>query len=132
MLKRKYIGFQVVLGLMFLVLAGQLYRMQIVQGSQYNAQAKDNRERQISVKANRGIIYDRTGERLVVNNPSYSVVITPADLPDDTTPAGANSRAHVFAQLAQILGTHDVIAIKPNDLPADKIGEVANRLSVIL
>ena len=132
MLKRRYIGFQIVLVLMFVVLAAQLYRMQIVEGQNYNDQAKGNRERLITVKADRGIIYDRTGVRLVANNPSYSVDITPVSLPDDSTAAGKAARAHVFSELKSILGTQDVIVVTPNDLPADKVGEVANRLSVLL
>jgi len=118
--KRKYIGFQLVLLLMFAVLGGQLYRMQILEGKNYNDAAKGNREREITLKADRGIIYDRTGQRLVVNNPSYSIAITPADLPDDSTTAGPAARAGVFSRLAQILGTRDVIAIKPVDLPQEK------------
>jgi penicillin-binding protein 2 len=132
MLKRKYIGFQAILIVMFLLLGGQLYRMQILEGHSYSDQANNNRERDISIKADRGIIYDRTGERLVVNNPSYSVIITPAYLPDDSTDAGAAARDRVFSELAKVLGTQDVIAIKPNDLPDGKVGEVANRLSVLL
>ncbi len=93
---------------MFCVLGVQLYRMQIVQGNNYNEQAKGNRERIVTKNASRGIIYDRNGVRLVANNPSYSVAITPADLPDDTTSAGRKERARIFSGIAQRLGTHDV------------------------
>ena len=37
----------------------------------------------VSVPAPRGIIYDRNGYVLARNIASYTVVITPADLPDD-------------------------------------------------
>src|SRR5437867_411309 len=124
--------FNIGLVAMFCVLALQLYRMQIIDSHSYREQAKGNRERIITKQANRGIIYDRNGKRLVVNNPSYSVAITPADLPDTSSPAGKALRAAVFAELARILGTHDVVALTPNKLPADKVGEVANRLSVLL
>jgi penicillin-binding protein 2 len=117
---------------MFCLLAAQLYRMQIIESKNYSDQAKGNRERIITRPASRGIIYDRNSLRLVANNPSYSVAITPADLPDSSTPAGRTKRAAVFAQLAKILGTHDVIAVTPARLPVDKVGEVANRLSVLL
>ncbi len=130
--KRKYIGFQVGLVLIFCVLAVQLYRMQIIEGQTYNQQAKGNRERVVYTAASRGIIYDRDGIRLVANDPSYSIAITPADLPDPNLPGGADERTRVFSDLARILGTHDVIAVTPQDLPAGKLGEVANRLSVIL
>src|SRR6476646_4230985 len=102
-MKRSYIGFQVTLVVMFVILAGQLYRMQIIEGKSYADRATDNRERVITKKAERGIIYDRNGMRLVANNPSYSVAITPADLPDATTASGEVARTAVFANLAGIL-----------------------------
>src|SRR5207247_9447496 len=102
---------------MFSVLAYQLYHMQTIDSRNYSEQAKDNRERIITKTASRGIIYDRNGKRLVVNNPSYSVAITPADLPDSSSSAGKAQRAAMFAELARILGTHDVVALTPNKLP---------------
>src|SRR6476469_4507475 len=127
MLKRRYILFQVGLVVMFVVLAAQLYHMQILEGSTYDAQSKGNRERTISIKADRGIIYDRSGVRLVANDPSYSVSITPADFPDDSSASGKAQRDSIFAPLQNILGAHDVIAVMPKELPQAKIGEVANR-----
>lgn len=131
-MKRSYIGFQALLVVMFVILATQLYRMQILEGQSYNDRAKGNRERVITMSADRGIIYDRNGMRLVANNPSYSVALTPADLPDASTKAGEAARSAVFASLASILKSPFVIALKPADLPPEKTGEVANRLSVIL
>src|SRR5438046_9888328 len=115
-MNRSYKVFQIVIALMFCVLAVQLYRMQIIQGSSDDEQASGNRERIITQKASRGIVYDRNGVRLVANNPSYSIAITPADFPDSTTAAGSKERARIFADLARILGTRDVISITPADL----------------
>src|SRR5918997_6414353 len=80
--KRKYTPMYVVMGLMFALLAGQLYKLQIVEGGRYVELAENNRLRNIPVKANRGVIYDRNAQRLVLNNPSYNVLVTAADLPD--------------------------------------------------
>lgn len=129
---KRIAGFQIALVVMFCILAGQLYRMQILEGQSYSARAKDNRERVITLKASRGIIYDRNGVRLVANNPSYSVAIIPADLPNASNSSGARKRAEVFATLARTLGTQEVVAITPKGLPVEKVGEVANRLSVLL
>jgi penicillin-binding protein 2 len=131
-MSRTYKTFQIVIALMFCVLAVQLYRMQILEGPSYNEQARGNRERLITKKASRGIIYDRNGVRLVANNPSYSIAITPADFPDANTAAGRAERVKIFAKLSDILNTRDVLAVTPANLPADKVGEVANRLSVLL
>ena len=94
--KRSYRALYVAMGLMFVLLVGQLYNMQILQGSKYTDLAKGNREKLITTGASRGIIYDRTGQRLVVNNPSYSVAVTPADLPDLNCATGALEGAGVF------------------------------------
>jgi penicillin-binding protein 2 len=131
-MKRSYLIFHIALVAIFCLLAAQLYRMQIVEGRSYAERAKDNRERLLTREASRGIIYDRNGVRLVANNPSYSIAITPADLPDATTTSGKEERARVFGRLASILGTRDLITVKAGELPDDKVGEVANRLSVIL
>src|SRR5438309_10520414 len=106
-MKRSYIILNVALVVMFCLVAGQLYRMQIIEGKSYNEQAKDNRERLVTKNASRGIIYDRNGSRLVANNPSYSIAITPADLPDTTTAASRRERARIFSGLAGLLKTQD-------------------------
>src|SRR5581483_794694 len=124
----------------FLLLVGQLYHMQILEGSSYVQQAKDNRERLITLNATRGVIYDRNGQRLVVNNPSYAIAVTPADVPGVNCGTGQLRGAQVFTDVARILNTapqtlgisasslvtvSDVIAVTPRDLPDDKVGEVA-------
>lgn len=130
--KRSFRALYVAIGLMFVLLVGQLYNMQIIQGSKYIEQAKGNREKLITTKASRGVIYDRTGLRLVVNNPSYSIAVTPSDLPDVNCATGNLEGASVFQILSDTLKTGDVIALRPVDLPPDKMVEVANRLSVPL
>ena len=135
--KRSYRALYVAMGLMFVLLVGQLYNMQILQGSKYTDLAKGNREKLITTGASRGIIYDRIGQRLVVNNPSYSVAVTPADLPDLNCATGALEGAGVFMVLSDTLQSSgvvvsDVIALKPVEMPPEKMMEVANRLSVPL
>jgi len=130
--KRSYRALYMAMGIMFVLLVAQLYNMQILQGSTYADLAKGNREKLITTSASRGIIYDRTGQRLVVNNPSYSIAVTPSNLPDVQCATGSLEGAAVFKTLSDTLKTGDVIAIKPVDLPPDKMVEVANRLSVPL
>lgn len=145
--KRSFRALYVIMFLMFVLLVGQLYNMQIIQGPKYLEEAKVNRERELSQKASRGIIYDRVGTRLVVNNPSYSIAVTPADLPEVNCATGEIADAVVFKQLADALNADaatmqpqlgsslwvsDVIAIKPAELPAGRLVEIANRLSVPL
>jgi len=68
-----------VLGLFVL----RLWDLQVVQGAEYRSRAVNNRLREEAIPALRGIIYDRTGQPLVVNAPSFEVQIIPAYLPED-------------------------------------------------
>jgi penicillin-binding protein 2 len=63
------------IGLIFLVLAGRLWQLQIIQGSDYAARAERNRIRTIQVVAPRGTILDRNGSPLVENRPSYNILL---------------------------------------------------------
>ena len=65
----------------FLILVGQLFRLQIIEGTHYAGQAEQNRIRKFFTQTLRGVIYDRTGKLMVRNIPSFSISILPADLP---------------------------------------------------
>ena len=62
---------------------GQLIRLQVIEHEELTALASENRQARISAPAPRGVIYDRNGVILAHNVPSYDVIITPADLPED-------------------------------------------------
>lgn len=65
------------------IFGARLFDLQILNGETYGLQAESNRSETIRVAAPRGIIYDRNGILLARNSASYSIVITPALLPDD-------------------------------------------------
>lgn len=67
----------------FAILVVQLWRVQIIQGDALRAQADQNRFRLVEVAGPRGVMYDRNGQLLVRNRPSFSIAVVPADLPDD-------------------------------------------------
>ena len=75
--------FAVLILIAFGILAYNLYQIQVVQGIIYKREADENRIRLIRTDAARGVIYDRSGEILVRNEPQFNVTIVPADLPDD-------------------------------------------------
>lgn len=93
-----------VIGL-FSLLAGQLFRLQIVQGTRYSGQAEQNRIRKLFTQSLRGVIYDRAGRLLVRNIPSFSVSILPADLPSETAPAAAPVAASAGAATETLRAT---------------------------
>lgn len=72
----------VVLAAAFLLMAGRLFSLQVLEYQTWFDQSEDNRTREIRVPPSRGIIYDRNGYILASNVASYNVVITPAGLPD--------------------------------------------------
>src|SRR5262249_56414404 len=71
-----YLGLAMIAGL--LLLAVQLYRLQIAQGEEYAARSVDNFVKKIRVHADRGMIMDRAGQILVDNRPSFDLFVTPA------------------------------------------------------
>jgi penicillin-binding protein 2 len=83
-----------VLGLFVL----RLWDLQIVHGAEFRNRAVNNRLREDSISAPRGIIYDRTGQPLVVNAPNFAVQIVPAYLPDE-----AAAETKVLERLSQLL-----------------------------
>ena len=65
--------FTALVTLVFCLLVMRLYYLQIVRGKHFSRLAEDNRISLIRVRAPRGIVYDRHGNVLVTNRPSFSV-----------------------------------------------------------
>ena len=95
---RSYIFRGIVL-IAFIVLALQMWNLQVVQSATYQELADANRFRLVQVPSSRGVIYDRDGNLLVRNRPIYDIVIIPAYLPEEAT-----AEAKVFARLSELLG----------------------------
>lgn len=75
--------FGILIAAAFAVLAYNLYQIQVVAGESYKRAAEENRIRLVTTEASRGVIYDRSGNLLVRNDPQFNVSIVPADLPED-------------------------------------------------
>ncbi|MGA2489867.1 MAG: penicillin-binding transpeptidase domain-containing protein [Anaerolineales bacterium] len=73
----------ILLGVVAVIFAFRLFKLQILDGKIYTLQADSNRTQIISVAPSRGIIYDRNKIILARNIASYNIIITPANLPDD-------------------------------------------------
>ncbi len=76
-----------ILGLFILVAFGiftrRLWHLQFAQGQEFRREAEQQSTKLVTVPAWRGIVYDRGGERLVRNVPSFVVTVVPGYLPDD-------------------------------------------------
>ncbi len=75
--------FFIVMGLVFVIFIIRLINLQIIQEEDWLAQAADQRVIELSIPTLRGTITDRNGTILARNIPSYNIVVTPADLPED-------------------------------------------------
>ena len=59
----------------YLLLAGTFWFFQIIQHEQFREMAENNHQRELALRAPRGVLYDRNGKILVENRPSYTVSI---------------------------------------------------------
>jgi penicillin-binding protein 2 len=89
---------RLVIVLLFGGLVARLWRLQVEEVERYRAWADENRFRLISLEAPRGVIYDRQGQILARNTPSFSVEMVPAYLPEEE-----EAREEVLARLVELL-----------------------------
>lgn len=68
--------------LMFVAMSARLWYLQVLAYPQFRDAARDNGHRTVTLPALRGIIVDRNGVRLVANQPSLEVRVTPDALGD--------------------------------------------------
>ncbi|HLD21525.1 MAG TPA: penicillin-binding transpeptidase domain-containing protein, partial [Patescibacteria group bacterium] len=69
-------------GILFCIILGQMFRLQIIRGAIFRERAEGNRIQTHIVKALRGIMYDSSGNALVKNIPNFTLVVNAADMPD--------------------------------------------------
>ena len=71
--------FWLILNLIFLLIIGRVFYLQVIRGEYYKNIAENNRIRSLEVKAPRGLIIDRNGEILASNVPSFDLVLSPSE-----------------------------------------------------
>ena len=91
------------LRILFVIVLGLLlYRVWWIQqtrGPELATLASENQTAELRTDAPRGVIFDRAGKTLAVNQPSFNVTITPAFLPSDP-----NEQRAVFERLSLLTG----------------------------
>ena len=92
---------------LFGLIAGQLYKLQVLESDKYKLLAEDNRINIKLLTPPRGQILDRFGQQLAVNEQNYRVVLTREQSPDveatldrlsQILPIGAEERARVLRE----------------------------------
>src|SRR5437762_9419168 len=99
----RLIAFAITAAVLFTLLGGRLFQMQVLNGALYADRAIAARTVELPIKAPRGLIFDRTRRPVAVNVPSWTVDAVPADLP-----ALAASRDAVLARVAST--THSQVS----------------------
>ncbi len=80
--RARAIALAVFISAAFLVLASQLFFLQVIKGWEYKRQARAVTRRELPIPAQRGEIFDRNNDfPLVVNQDSFAVDLMPAEVP---------------------------------------------------
>ncbi|HSD33414.1 MAG TPA: penicillin-binding protein 2 [Gemmatimonadales bacterium] len=82
----------------FLVLIGQLWYLQVLEGGRFLDASDKNRIRVRPIAAPRGILFDRHGMPLVDNRPAFTLSLIPRELPRDV-----ETRDAVLGRVASLL-----------------------------
>jgi len=84
--------------LAFILVGSRVWYLQVVQGEDMRSLSENNRIRLVRVPAARGVVYDRHGELLIDNRPSFDAIFVPED---------ARDRRHVLRKVAEYLGEEE-------------------------
>ena len=95
----RFVAATVAAVLLFGLLAGRLFQLQVVEGARYAAQAAAARTIEVPIRSSRGLIFDREGRPIAVNTPSWTLYARPADLPGDEA-----ARRAVLARASSLSG----------------------------
>jgi len=71
--------FVMFVGVMIAVLVVRLWFLQVVQGDRYKVMAEGNRIREVSLEAQRGDIWDRNNNKMVINRNALSIFVVPTE-----------------------------------------------------
>jgi penicillin-binding protein 2 len=95
---RRFYGFFIVIVTAFVIIFGRTFYLQIVNGQESLRLAQENRFRIQTIRAPRGILYDRNKTPLVKNIANYEITVIPTDLPPT-----ASEREPIYENLASII-----------------------------
>jgi penicillin-binding protein 2 len=111
----KYISLTIVF-IASLALTGRLVQLQIVEQKEYGRESDKNSIKKIIETPARGLIFDRSGNILVDNRPSYTFIITPYKFDKTLTAEIAKQLdiepEYILSQIAKATGTNKFNPIK--------------------
>jgi len=92
--RQRLLTMTVAIGVGFLVLLGQLWYLQVLEGARFRELSEKNRIRVRLAAAPRGVLFDRNGIALVDNRPAFTLSLIPREMENPQT---------VLARLAVLL-----------------------------
>ncbi len=81
-LQRRLVTTALVVFVAFALVAGRLWYLQVDRGGEMRDRSENNRIRIVRLPAARGVVYDRNGEILIDNRPSFDAIFVPEDARD--------------------------------------------------
>jgi penicillin-binding protein 2 len=77
---KRIVGMAALVGMVFLVIVGQLWYLQVLEGGHFRDASDKNRLRVRPIVAPRGILFDRHGLPLVDNRPAFTLSLIPREM----------------------------------------------------
>src|SRR5437773_8516291 len=115
--ERRVMAIAVVVTAVFVIIVGQLWYLQVLEGGRFLDASDKNRIRVRPIAAPRGILFDRHGMPLVDNRPAFTLSLIPRELPRDD-----ETRDAVLGRVASLLRipfqelTDAVARVQPDSL----------------
>lgn len=130
-LRRRFYLLSLIAAGFFLILLGRLWYLQVIRSSEYSSLSDRNRTRLIPIEPPRGSIYDRNGELLVENRPSFSVAVIRQEVDDPS---------RLLLHLNSLLGVpyndlqrkYGLLKRYPSYLPAPLVNDISRDTMEIL
>jgi penicillin-binding protein 2 len=110
-IRSRLLFFRILVVVAVVALLFRVYWLQHDQGSEFQTLAEENRLTRLTIDAPRGVIFDRYGRPLAVNEPSFNVTITPAFLPTD-----AAERQAIYERLSILTGVPVTNTVQQREL----------------
>lgn len=95
--------FRLALLIVFFVLVGRMFQLQVVEGETFRERAASNRYELVEIPAERGVVYDSNNQILARNRPSFEIVLIPEYIPDDNLETPANEEALAIENVLHVL-----------------------------
>jgi penicillin-binding protein 2 len=97
--------------IILVLLLYRVYWLQRTQGPELQTLADENQLARIRIDSSRGVMFDRNGVPLAVNEPSFNVTITPAFLPDNP-----DERQAIFERISLLTGVPVTNTLQQRDI----------------